>query len=139
MKVGIFALMAAFLLALPMSAMAGPPCADSSDNDGDGIPFCDDSCTAIANSGANSCDTDMDGYGNPCDGDFDNGGTINAGDFNNDFLPDFTNGSDSGIGSDMDCGGTVNAGDFNNQFLPQFTQGVPGPSGLTCAGTTTCP
>jgi hypothetical protein len=139
MKVGIFALMAAFLIALPMTAMAGPVCVDTADDDGDGLRNCEDSCTQIDNTGSNSCDTDLDGYGNPCDGDFDNGGTVNSGDFTGIFLVDFGIGSDQGTGTDMDCGGTLNSGDFTGGFLPAFSLGSPGPSGLACAGTVACP
>jgi hypothetical protein len=109
------------------------------DDDNDGILNSNDSCTQIPNSGTNSCDTDMDGYGNPCDGDFDNSGAVTSNDFFFQFLPDFLAGSDSGTGSDMDCGSTINAADFELQFMPQFFDGLPGPSGLACAGTVTCP
>lgn len=140
MKHGIFALTAAFLLALPMTAMAGPVCQDTSDTDNDGIQACGDSCLAINNSGTNSCDTDLDGYGNPCDGDFDNNLSTNANDFTLLFLPRFLAGVDvTPVGADMDCGGTVNANDFTLQFLPEFAApGLPGPSGIPCAGTVSC-
>ena len=136
MRVGVLAILAIFaLVVLPLTAAAGP----AQDSDGDGVFDALDNCVNFANASPQDCDTDGDGYGNACDGDFDNGGTTNAGDFSNNFLPDFTAGTDSGSGTDMDCGGTVNAGDFSNNFLPNFTQGSPGPSGLSCAGTVTCP
>ena len=136
MRVGVLATMAIFaLVALPLTAAAGP----AGDADGDGVFDALDNCVNVANAAPANCDTDSDGYGNACDGDFDNGGTTGAGDFTGLFIPDFTAGVDSGIGSDMDCGGTVGAGDFTGFFIPNFTQGTPGPSGLSCAGTVTCP
>jgi len=136
MRVGVLAILAIFaLVVLPLTAAAGP----AQDSDGDGVFDALDNCVNTPNASPQDCDTDSDGYGNSCDGDFENGGTVNSGDFTTFFVPDFTAGTDSGIGSDMDCGGTVNSGDFTTYFVPQFTQGSPGPSGLSCAGTVTCP
>jgi hypothetical protein len=136
MRVGVLAALAIFaLVTLPLTAAAGP----ATDSDGDGTFDALDNCINVANASPADCDSDSDGYGNSCDGDFDNGGTVNTGDFTALFVPDFTSGTDSGIGSDHDCGGTVNSGDFTGLFVPQFTAGLPGPSGLSCAGTATCP
>jgi len=118
----------------PLMALAGP----APDADNDTVPDVLDSCMTIPSAGVLSCDTDIDGYGNPCDGDFDQSNTVNATDFSGFLLPDFSAGTDSGVGSDMDCSGGVNATDFSGYFLPQFTGGVPGPSGLPCAGVAGC-
>jgi hypothetical protein len=130
MKIGAFSLMAAFLLALPLAASAGPvdPCAGQPDTDSDGNCDLIDNCTLFPNAPPLDCDTDGDGYGNPCDGDFDQSNVVNATDFSALFLPDFILTVDSGIGSDMDCSGVVNATDFSVYFLPQFSQTFPGPS-----------
>jgi hypothetical protein len=138
MRVGVLATLAVLaLIALPLTAAAGP----AADTDGDGTFDALDSCINVANPAPVDCDTDSDGYGNQCDGDFDNGGTTTPGDFTLLWIPDFVNGgSDSGIGSDMDCGGTVTPGDFTQLWIPNFTGGgLPGPSGLSCAGTVPCP
>ena len=47
-------------------------------------------------------------------------------------------------GMDMDCNNDVNSADFTMYFLPKFKNQagsggpVPGPSGLSCAGTPLC-
>lgn len=122
---------------LPALALATAATAQD-DSDGDGVLDPVDNCIEVPNAPPGDCDTDQDGYGNACDGDFDNLGTVNASDFNVHFLPDFSSGMDSGVGTDMDCNGFLNS-DFSNFFVPQFQQGVPGPSGLPCAGTVPCP
>lgn len=150
MKVGATILMTAFLLVLPLAAMAGNNENCIFDTDSDGVPDCADNCTLVANASPSDCDTDLDGYGNVCDGDFDQGGTpkVNATDFTGFFLVDFAPpGIDSGVGTNMNCAGTpaVNATDFTAFFLPIFVgggalpAGTLGPSGLACAGTIPCP
>jgi ELWxxDGT repeat protein len=113
-------------------AVPAPP---APDGDSDGLPNGQDNCIAVANgpmvpdAGGNSqLDTDGDFYGNACDCDFNNDGTCGIQDFNL-FLPDFTGGTDSGIGTDQDGDGSVGIADFN-LFLPGFQAGKPGPSGL---------
>jgi len=139
MKVGALATMVAILLiGFPIASMAGI----APDADNDGTPDVLDNCSQLAQGGVGqpgSCDTDNDGYGNACDGDFDNGGTVNSTDFSASFVPDFQAATDSGVGTDMDCGGTVNSTDFSGFFVPQFQAALPGPSGLSCAGTVPCP
>ena len=135
MRVGVLAIFASFaLLALPLTAAAGP--AQDSDSDGtyDVLDFC-----SMDNQAPNPCglDADTDGFGNHCDGDFTQDGVVNASDFGP-FSADLAAGIDSGIGSDMDCNGVVNATDFG-LFAGQLSQGFPGPSGLSCAGTSPCP
>lgn len=135
MKIGVLATMI-FSLALgfPLASMGGL----APDNDGDGIPDVLDNCSTLANSGTQSCDTDIDGYGNACDGDFDQNNATNANDFTI-FVADFQPpGTDSGVGTDMNCNGSVEGNDFtlfSNDFAPP---GEPGPSGLSCAGEAGC-
>ncbi len=108
------------------------PTQDDADFDGQG-DVCDNCLLAangplIPDAGGNvQLDVDGDGFGNMCDCDFNNDPQqrCNADDFNI-FLPEFSSGSDSGIGTDMDGSGAVNASDFNI-FLPGFAAGVPGP------------
>jgi hypothetical protein len=71
-----------------------------------------------------SCDTDQDGYGNPCRGELDHSNTVwGATDFSEFFLPDFTAGTNSCIGTDMDCSG-VAASDFSALASPRFRFGL---------------
>lgn len=98
----------------------------ATDLDTDGTTDVADNCSAVGN--ASQLDTDSDQFGNACDCDFDNDGTCGIQDFNL-FLPDFTAGSDSGVGTDQNGDGTVGIADFN-LFLPGFMAGGPGPSGL---------
>jgi len=137
MKVGVLATMTAILLVggYSLSAQAGP--APDSDSDGtiDIADFCSADPVAPSPCGL---DTDMDGYGNHCDGDFSNDGVTNATDAVS-MIADLGSGVDGGTGTDMNCDGVVNATDAGI-FVSQLTgAGVPGPSGLPCAGTVTCP
>jgi len=138
MKVGVLATMVfATLIGYPVASFAGL----APDTDGDGIPDVLDKCTLDSRNVAASCDTDIDGYGNPCDGDFDQNGAINSTDFGTYFVPAFKGGS-SARGQDMDCNGSVISSDFGGFFVPKFKGAlggaVPGPSGLSCAGTAGC-
>lgn len=135
MKVGVLASMIAILVAgLPFAAIAGPALDMDSDGTLDSADFCKLNPNAPSPVG---CDTDMDGYGNACDADYNNDGGVGAPDF-----PTFTGafGSSGTPGfhvADHNCDGGVGAPDF-----PTFTGtfgGPPGPSGLSCAGTITCP
>jgi hypothetical protein len=131
----------AISIGFPIASFAGL----APDADGDGIPDVLDKCTLDSRNATApaTCDSDVDGYGNVCDGDFDQGGTVTATDFSMFFVPRFKSGTDTGsLGTDMDCGGTVTATDFSMFFVPKFKGGlggaVPGPSGLSCAGTPGC-
>jgi hypothetical protein len=136
MRVGALATLAILaLIALPLTAAAGP----AQDTDGDGTFDALDNCINVANAAPQDCDTDQDGYGNSCDGDYNNDGIVSPVDFSPTFLADFTAGSDSGVGTDMNCDGLVTPVDFSPFFLGQFAAGAPGPSGLSCAGTVPCP
>jgi hypothetical protein len=108
MKVGVLATMV-------LATMIGYPIASfaglAPDGDGDGIPDVLDKCTLDSRNVASPCDTDVDGYGNVCDGDFDQNFAVNSVDFGMFFVPKFKGA----------LGGTI-----------------PGPSGLSCAGTAGC-
>jgi len=143
MKVGVLATMVfATLIGYPIASFAGL----APDGDADGIPDVLDKCTLDSRnaSAPSTCDTDVDGYGNVCDGDFDQNYSINSNDFSQKFLPSFKNppGVAPVLGQDMDCNGTVNSTDFTMFFVPKFKGAlggpVPGPSGLSCAGTAGC-
>jgi hypothetical protein len=109
------------------------------DTDSDGIYDYQDNCDTVANAGASNCDTNSDGYGNICDTDFDDNGATGASD-----LGTFKNGFGKSLGQpgydpdlDLDCNNAVGASDlgtFKNRFGTP-----PGTSGLSCAGTITCP
>ena len=139
MKVGVLAILMAFLLAagIPFGAMAGT----AVDTDGDTLPDASDNCTLVPNAAvdqplgaiASQCDTDQDGYGNACDPDVNNDGIVG--------IPDFTTFSNGFNGTDplldFTCDDIVGIPDFTT-FSNMFN-GPPGPSGLSCAGTITCP
>jgi hypothetical protein len=142
MKVGVLATMVfAISIGYPIASFAGL----APDADGDGIPDVLDKCTLDSRNATApaTCDTDVDGYGNVCDADFDQSGTVNPTDFTMFFTPRFKTGSDTpAVGADMDCSGAVNPTDFTMFFTPKFKGAlggaVPGPSGLSCAGTPGC-
>jgi hypothetical protein len=141
MKVGVLATMVfATLIGYPVASFAGL----APDSDNDGIPDVLDKCTLDSRNAVSSCDTDIDGYGNPCDGDFDQNFTTNSADFSGFFVPAFKGLSPATRGQDMDCNGNVNSTDFGSFFVPKFKGlagvggSVPGPSGLSCAGTAGC-
>jgi hypothetical protein len=140
MKVGVLATMVfAISIGFPIASFAGL----APDADGDGIPDVLDKCTLDSRNATApaTCDTDTDGYGNTCDPDYDQNGAVNSLDFTTYFVPAFKGGS-SARGQDMDCNTAVNSLDFTNYFVPKFKGGlggaVPGPSGLSCAGTPGC-
>lgn len=91
------------------------------DADGDGIPYCRDNCTAVANS--DQRDTDGDGYGNQCDADFNNDGVVNFADLAS-FRARF---GSTDPDADLNGDGAVNFADLAI-FRSLFGQ-PPGPSG----------
>jgi hypothetical protein len=143
MKVGVLATMVfAISIGYPIASFAGL----APDADGDGIPDVLDKCTLDSRNATApaTCDHDTDGYGNVCDADFDQNGLVSSGDFTNFFVPAFK-GSDPSPwpqGMDMDCNGLVTSADFSSFFVPKFKGAlggaIPGPSGLSCAGTPGC-
>jgi len=142
MKVGVLATMVfATLIGYPIASFAGL----APDADGDGIPDVLDKCTLDSRNATApaTCDSDVDGYGNVCDADFDQSFGVNPTDFTMFFIPRFKTGIDTGsVGADMDCSGAVNPTDFTMFFVPKFKGAlggaIPGPSGLSCAGTPGC-
>ena len=145
MKVGVLATMVfAISIGFPIASFAGL----APDGDGDGIPDVLDKCSIDSRNSVApaTCDTDVDGYGNVCDGDFDQSMTIVSSDFSMYFVPRFKSGNDAvpppALGTDMDCSGTVVSSDFSMYFVPKFKGllggAIPGPSGLSCAGTPGC-
>jgi len=143
MKAGVMATMVlAMSIGFPVASFAGL----APDADNDGIPDVLDKCTLDSRNATApaTCDDDVDGYGNVCDPDFDQNFVVNSNDFTMKFLPAFK-GQDPAPwpeGMDMDCNGVVNSNDFTMFFLPKFKGAlgglVPGPSGLSCAGTPGC-
>lgn len=134
MKLGIFSLMAALLLALPAMAGTDPCAADPGDDDSDGVCNAIDNCSSIAN--PTQCDTDSDGYGNHCDCDFDASNTcsgpdltIMAGSFGGPIPP-------GNPDTDMDCSLTVSGPD-----LTLLAAGFGAPPGPACGHPkgTPCP
>ena len=131
MKVGALAILMAFLLAagIPFAAMSGTIL----DTDGDTVPDVSDNCLLVKNAPPLDCDADLDGYGNACDPDVNNDGIVG--------IPDFTTFSNGFNGTDplldFTCDGIVGIPDFTT-FSNMFNE-PPGPSGLSCAGTITCP
>ncbi|MBW2416983.1 MAG: hypothetical protein JRH19_00465 [Deltaproteobacteria bacterium] len=111
----------------------GIPC----DSDGDGVCDFQDNCVDVSN--ANQCDTNLDGFGNACDPDSDGDLVVGVADFN-DLRTYFGQSCASwGTCADVDCScdGTVGLPDFN--VLRSHFGAAPGPSGLSCAGSSPCP
>ena len=142
MKVGVLAtIVFAISIGFPIASFAGL----APDADNDGIPDVLDKCTLDSRNATapRTCDTDTDGYGNPCDGDFDQNFAVNGSDFGSQFVPAFKGLIAPTRGQDMDCsGGNANSNDFSKYFVPKFKGllggSIPGPSGLSCAGTPGC-
>ena len=141
MKVGVLATMVfAISIGYPIASFAGL----APDTGGDGIPDVLDKCTLDSRNATATCDTDVDGYGNPCDADFDQNFGTSSVDFSTYFIPAFKGLTSPTRGQDMDCNGAVSSVDFSNYFVPKFKGlagvggSIPGPSGLSCAGTAGC-
>ncbi len=98
--------------------------ADQANSDGDAIGDACDVCTAVTDPAQR--DRDGDGFGDLCDCDFNGDGFCNLDDFSL-FMPDFSSGQETTLGTDMTGDGFVNVDDAS-AFLPGFQVGVPGPS-----------
>jgi hypothetical protein len=143
MKVGVLATMVfAISIGYPIAGFAGL----APDADGDGIPDVLDKCSIDSRNSIapRTCDTDTDGYGNVCDADFNQDNLVLPADFSSFFVPAFKGNDPSPWpqGMDMDCDGSMLPADFSNYFVPKFKGllggAIPGPSGLSCAGTPGC-
>ena len=114
---------------------ADPDESDPDDADGDGWLDGEDNCSLDAD--ADQRDTDSDGFGNLCDCDYDNNGACDGLDLAI-FGQFFGKGaSPENRDTDMDGNGLVDGNDF--LLFGVGWGGVPGPSGLSCAGTVPCP
>lgn len=134
MKVGVFSLMAALLLALPAIAGNVDPCAsDPGDTDTDGVCNAIDNCSSDAN--PNQYDGDQDGYGDACDCDFSASATnfCDLSDFNNFAAVFNTAAPPTNCEFDMIQSSFVDLNDFN-RFAAQFNQ-APGPACGNAPGT----
>ena len=137
MKVGVLAIMMAFVIAacLPLGAMAGV----SSDVDNDTVPDAVDNCLNEPNGAAeapnNQCDTDADGYGNACDFDVNQDNVIGLPDFGP-FTASFGGSGHPTNSADANCDGLIGLPDFG-VFTATFGLSV-GPSGRSCAGNPGC-
>ena len=127
-----------FVLSAAMGLAGSAGAQQGADQDGDGVLDGYDNCLLVPNGpgeDSNQVDADGDGFGNACDADYDNDGYVVTNDFSR-FVVAFQNGGgDPATDHDGSYGTTVS--DFS-VFLSQFVAGVPGPSGLSCAGSTPC-
>jgi hypothetical protein len=107
------------------------------DADDDSIDDAHDDCLGLSN--PDQIDTDHDGFGNACDADYDGNGVVGAGDF---LRLRQAYGSTLGSPSydaalDADGDGAIGSQEF---VLLRSTFGQPpGPSGLACAASGSCP
>ena len=137
----VLACAALLALGVSISGYAGLP----PDMDSDGVQDTADNCKVVPNGpdlGTLSCvdqeDADLDGYGNICDTDADNDGGVGV----SDLLAtlDALQNNPSLLIYDYDCDGGVGVGDLLRSLADlQAGTVVPGPSGLSCAGSIPCP
>lgn len=112
------------------------PCpASITDIDTDGVEDSADNCVSDWN--PDQCDANADGYGNRCDADFDDDGVAGISDFILLSQAFRDPGSLTSPELDIDCDGDL---DKRDVYLFLLDRGQsPGPSGLSCAGSTPCP
>jgi len=108
----------------------------SDDSDGDSVPQNQDNCTEVANT--HQIDTDSDGYGNACDADYNNDGIVNGSDFWILRKAFGTKVGDPNYNPDVDNTGDNIIGMPDFQVFRSQLRSSPGPSGLDCAGSTSC-
>ncbi len=131
---------------LSMSSMAGL----EPDSDGDGLVDSADNCTLVDNGPVEDqpggcydggtmvqLDGDQDGYGNPCDTDVDNDQGTSLLDVSATLAAASAISSDPNF--DFDCDGGASLLDVSRVLADAAAIASPGPSGLACAGTITCP
>lgn len=122
-------------------------CVVVDDYDLDCVEHAFDSCAVVQNgpaSGPFVCDlnltgdSDQDGYGNHCDADIDqNPATSDIALFMDAYPSTFGQDPNYRAYADMDCDGDVDDTDLD-LFQASDATGAPGPSGLSCAGTSPC-
>lgn len=132
-KVSALALVVLLAAGVSFTSFAG----SLADADGDLVPDGFDNCSAKANTG--QIDTDQDGYGNACDADYDNTGSVGQSDFTLLGQAFGTSLGQPGYNAAIDCDATDSIGQGDFTCLGQGFGNPPGPSGLSCAGTITCP
>jgi len=101
------------------------------DVDNDGAQDSADNCTEVSN--PDQFDADGEGYGNICDADLNNSGLVTSADYT--ILRNALNTNDPI--ADLNHSGMVTSADFT--ILRNRLNTAPGPSGLSCAGTSPCP
>ena len=129
----LIVIVCAALLAFGLSF--GSFAGSSPDSDSDGVPDAFDNCTTTANgplAATGSCnaqeDTGSDGYGNACDSDVNDDGATGLDD-----VGAMLTGLNAPGAGDMNCDGAIGLDDVGAALSALNT--APGPSGLSCAGT----
>jgi hypothetical protein len=148
MRIGVITLTLAFSMALAFLVVGAfapesgaGPCIDT---DLDTICVDDDNCSAKANTpqhdtdGLAGSDAVGDGYGNACDADYDGTLIVGAGDLVQLRAAWQCTSSDACYNRDVDSDSNDAIGAADLVLLRSQWQSVPGPSGMSCAGTTPC-
>jgi len=109
----------------------------AADSDQDGVADNADNC--LLDSNPDQADADQDGFGDACDADYDNNGIVDQADVDALQAAFLSKEGDANYNAafDHDGTGSVGLGDF--QVVSASLGAAPGPSGLSCAGTTPCP
>ncbi len=112
------------------------------DTDGDGVSDYSDNCVEVPNGPyggacASQEDGDMDGFGNACDTDVNNDGATSYADVS--LVRAAVDETSTDPVYDFNCDGGTGVDDLIRVQGESQSQTVPGPSGLSCAGTIPCP